>query len=208
MDNDELMMNNNEFAANTINGPETVVHPSTYITSVDMEFPVIYAPVHPRGKKGEKGEKGDPGRDGMVGPRGPPGPPGKDALATPSMTYIISGPEISFPAYPVAFYFPIRSGSVEPIFDMTNSSDSYIVERNGPFNIKFNSRVFVSIEVKLLTPDNKHVLLIRGYETMVDNGTGPCINMKWIGPVEAGSNFILSGGVGSSTNGYWMITIL
>lgn len=76
------------------------------------------------------------------------------------------------------------------------------------FNIRFNMKAFVNIDIKLLTTDNKHVILIKGHEKMVDDGNVPCINMKWMRIVDIGTQFILSGGICEQTNGYWSINIL
>lgn len=187
---------------------EFVVEPSNHVTSVDMMSPVVYAPIHPRGEKGDKGDKGDPGKDGKDGAEGPQGPPGKDAPIVPSMSRIICGRNAILPFYPVQFFFPIRHGSFEPQYNITNSTDTHLVERVEPFSIRFNMKAFVNIDVKLLTPDNKHVILIKGHGEMLDDGTGPCINMKWMGIVNIGTQFILSGGIGEHTNGYWSINIL
>ena len=206
--------------------PDLIVHPSNDITSVDMVTPVIYANIHSRGEKGDKGEKGDrgekggignngiPGPRGLQGPpgppgiQGPPGPPGRDAFIAPSMSKIISNHNSLVPSYPVMFYFPIYKGSFDPEYNVTNSTDPYLVGRDGAFSIKFNIKAFVSIDIKLLTPENKHVILIKGYNKMVDDGDGPCINMKWTGPVDIGTQFIISGGVDEHTHGYWCINSL
>ena len=205
---------------------DLIVRPSNDITCVDMHTPVIYSNIHSRGEKGEKGEKGDrgdkgeDGNSGIPGPRGlqgamgcmglqgPPGPPGKDAFIVPSMSKIISNNQNTLvPSYPTMFYFPIYKGSFDSEYNVTNSTDPYLIGRDGAFSIKFNIKAFVSIDIKLLTPENKHVILIKGYNRMVDNGDGPCINLKWIGAVDIGTQFSISGG-NEHTYGYWYINSL
>jgi hypothetical protein len=181
---------------------EFIVQPLTDVTTVDMVTPVIYAPIYPRG------EKGDPGRDGMQGPREHTDPAGKDAPIIPSMSSIIFSRDAQLEFYPVIFYFPISAGSFEPQFNITNATNINLVQRDGPFSIRFNLKAFVNVDVKLLIQDNKHVLLIKGYEKMVDNDQGPCINMKWIGIVDIGTTFILGGDIDIHTNGYWYVSIL
>lgn len=189
------------------NSADLEIQPSKDVTTVDMLTPVIYAPINLLALKGEKGDKGDPGKDGVPGPRGPPGPPGtaeKSSILGVSMSSIVAGSELA--TTPITFYFPIQKG-LDGKSNITNSSDKHLIERHNAFSIRFNMKGFVTIDTKLIIPDAKQFLLIRDHEQMVDRGFGPCINLKWVGSVEEGTHFMLSGAVDTNTNGYWNIVI-
>jgi len=204
MDNSEIIIQSSKNMDNS----EIVIQPSKDVVSVDMITPVIYSHVYPRGEKGEKGDPGKDGRDGrdgIMGPQGRPGPPGKDAPIVPSMSSIIYGSYKSLPFYPVRIYFPINYAISESQLNTFNSKD--LIERKSAFRIQFKIAVFVTIDVKILTPDGKTVLLIKNVDEMVDMGKGPCINLKWVGCVKVGTEFFLSGEINNNTNGYWYIVI-
>lgn len=199
---------------------DVIVQPSKDVTSVDMTTPVTYAPIQSRGLKGEKGDPGKegppgppgftgpPGPRGPAGPPGPPGTPGKDSSNITSMSKVVAGSAYTLPTYPISFYFPIKEEEYESSQTITNSPDLNLIARNGPFSIRFNFKGFVEINVKLLVQENRQILLIRGSEIMVDRGIGPCINLKWVGPVTDGMTFLLSGITNARIHGYWYINIL
>jgi hypothetical protein len=181
---------------------DPIVHPSVDVTTVDTTTPVIYASVHHRGEKGEPGKEGS---RGPVGPVGPVGPAGKDAQTLLSMSQVVGG--LSIP-HPISFYFPIENGLYSPRATVTNSSDPHLVDRTGPLSVYFNFKGFVQINVKITTLEKRHILLIKEYDTMVDHGYGPCINLTWTGPIQVGNSFLLSGVNDRHLNGYWHITML
>ena len=193
------------------NSVDIEIQPSKDTVSIDMLTPVVYAPIHMREVKGAKGDKGDdgiPGPPGSPGPPGPPGPPGRDALAPLSMSRIVAGPLAELPFYSVVFYFPINRGLSDSKSNITNAQDDRLVDHHNAFSIRFNLNGFVHINVKVLNPDPKQILLIKDHDQLIDRGFGQCINLNWIGPVDIGTHFMLSGATDIQTNGYWNVQII
>lgn len=196
---------------------ETIIQPSDGTIDIDMTPPLMYTPIHLKGetgaqglpgndgRPGPRGPRGYPGNDGLQGPPGPPGLPGEDAIGTTSMSRLICGSR-QLTISPAMFYFTIATDSYE--LNVTNSGDTTMIQRLDPLRIKFNSDMFVSIEVKIISANYKHIYLLKKPDTIVDDGSGMYINMKWVGPVLAETEFILSKMADNNIHGYWIISIL
>ena len=130
---------------------------------------------------------------------------------SPTCEYIDLGPKhasslTKFHQSPVYFYFDIINGAISNI--KTNSENHHLIEKNNYSDIKFNTSAFVNIQIKLLTTSSTTGLLFRFPDLMLDSQNGPCINLNWIGCVNNGDKFMLSGPIDVHTNGYWYISIL
>lgn len=175
---------------------------------IDMTKSIAYSYFQMIGPTGPEGIPGVGlrGLRGITGSTGHHGEDGRDAPIIPSMTERIC--DTSLPFYPVMFHFPIQSGGFDPHNNMTNSLNDDLVDRINAFGIRFHINAFVRIEIKIYTIDTKSVMLTDHSNRIIDIGNGPCINLKWIGYINYGTNFFIIGGVDQTTDGYWNINII
>lgn len=114
---------------------------------------------------------------------------------TTTMSKVVS--KNYLPSDQAHFYFPIGKKGI------TNYKDE-LVERIDRFTIRFNQHLFVSIDIKLYKVND--VYLTTSDDRLLDIGSGRCVNMKWVGVVNAGLCINLMGD--DNMEGYWMISIL
>jgi hypothetical protein len=187
---------------------DTIIQASQDEAIINMDTNVVCIPIYPRGEPGPPGPPGEEGPPGPVGPQGlmgPPGPHGRDAPMAPMLSRIINNNSPILPLYPVRLYFPFAKSIINHENIIANSS-SDIVGYLSPFNIKFHIGCFAHIYVKIIRSQSGILTLNRNTE-ILDLKSGPCVNMEWIGPINANDELTISCSGDNHTHGYWYILI-
>lgn len=190
---------------------DPIIEASRDEANVDMDKSVVCIPIYPRGEPGPPGPpgpRGSPGPPGERGSRGPQGVSGRDAPLAPMLSRLLHNNHPALPLYPISFYLPFTRGIIGPNANLTNSQNIHIITQVSPFKIRFTMGVFVDIKVKAIGSNDSNTILIKGIHELCDIQNGPCANLQWIGPVNPGDEFMLTGTIGNHTDGYWFINIL